>query len=167
MAAPPEQDFAAEEVDIWWGAYAGRTMVPRFVGCAILSALVVGMAWSVGAWRGAFLIRYGAGLIVAGLWLSQVGLWIYRMLALNYRLTTRHLYYERGFGHPGNPGIELGQITAISVMQGAVERWLGVGRIAIAATGNRLPLVLEGVRHANAVASEISRRVKQAQNALS
>src|SRR5436190_23066459 len=34
-----------QETDIWWGAYAGRTMIPSFVICALLTGLLVWCVW--------------------------------------------------------------------------------------------------------------------------
>jgi membrane protein YdbS with pleckstrin-like domain len=150
----------AEEVDVWWGAYAGRTMAPHFVACAVATLLILIMAWSIGAWRGAAVVRYGAELLVAGIWLAQTAVWIYRMLAINYRLTTRHLYCERGFSHPGRPGIDLGHIVSVAMTQGPVERWLGVGRVSITITGISSPLILEGVRHPESVVAQIDKQVQ-------
>ena len=30
----------AEEVDVWWGSYAGRAMAPSFAVCICLTALI-------------------------------------------------------------------------------------------------------------------------------
>jgi membrane protein YdbS with pleckstrin-like domain len=155
----------AEETDVWWGSYAGRTMVPGFLLCALLTVAVVGVAWSLGAWHGSAPARYAAQVCIVVLWGAQVGRWAYRLLALNYRLTTQRLFEDRGFHHPGSLGIELDQITQVVVERGPLERLLGVGRVrVITQASSEQILVLEGIRNAEQVAAEIRRRVQHVRN---
>src|SRR5215471_21703691 len=35
----------AEEVDLWWGSYAGRTMLPSFLVCLLATALIGWLTW--------------------------------------------------------------------------------------------------------------------------
>src|SRR5436309_1123391 len=34
-----------QEIDLWWGAYAGRTMTPSFIICALLTGLLILLVW--------------------------------------------------------------------------------------------------------------------------
>src|SRR4029077_1101477 len=34
-----------QETDIWWGAYAGRTMTPSFIICVLLTGLLILLVW--------------------------------------------------------------------------------------------------------------------------
>src|SRR5713226_9961117 len=47
----------AAEVDLWWGSYASRTMLPSFVLCVFLTGAIADLAWLLGAWHGSALIR--------------------------------------------------------------------------------------------------------------
>src|SRR5438067_10868763 len=52
VGSDPELEPAAaasnQEIDVWWGAYAGRSMSPMFALCTLVSvniSLVIGWAW--------------------------------------------------------------------------------------------------------------------------
>ena len=151
---PPDD---AEEVDVWYGSYAGRAMLPRFIQLALLSGFIIAVAWSLGAWRGSNAVRYTALAIIVALWLALALVWIRRFLGLNYRLTTKRLFYQFGFHHPGRPGIELRRIRQVAVEANRIERWLDVGRLRVF-LDQGAPLILEGVQHPFHVAKQIERR---------
>src|SRR5262249_12897306 len=81
-----------EEVDLWWGAYAGRKMLPEFVLCGIITALLFAMAWYFRTWHGN-VVRYLVQLAMGAVWLSELAKWAYRLVACGYRLTTRRVLY--------------------------------------------------------------------------
>jgi hypothetical protein len=139
-------------------------MTPSFVLCGLFSVAVVGVALYLGAWHGTNLARYSAHILIGTVWLIQLGRWVYRVAAINYRLTTRHLYIERGFGHPGKPGIDLAQVHEVLVVRRQLERWFGVGRICLLMRAADTPVVLEGVRDPERIALEIRRQVEVAAN---
>ena len=148
----------AEEVDVWYGSYAGRAMLPQFLQLCLLSILIVVVAVSLGAWRGVNAPRYTALGLLALLWLAQLLRWFHHVLFLNYRLTTRHLFCQRGIGHPAQPGVPLKCITQIMVEASRMERWLDVGRVRIFLQDAPSPIILEGVRHPFHVIRQIQRR---------
>jgi hypothetical protein len=116
--APPSEAEEVEEVDVWWGGYAGRTMVPELVLAGLLTVSIVGLAWYSGAWQNSNLLRSTTLILLGGFWLSQTARWLYRVLSTNYRLEYRLL-----------------------------ERLAGVGRIRIMVQDPAAPpLVLEGIR---------------------
>ena len=147
----------AEEVDVWYGAYAGRATLPRLIQLLLLSSLIIVLAWSLGAWRGVNAARYTALAVIAALWFVQAVSWLIYAIGLSYRLTTRRLFYQFGFRHPGQPGIALTRITQVSVEANRLEHWLDVGRLRIFVDQGP-PLVLDGVRHPFHVARQIERR---------
>jgi membrane protein YdbS with pleckstrin-like domain len=151
--APP----AEEEVEVWWGSYAGRTMVPGFLVCLLATT---GLIIAVYAWGGARNPRQLAYLISSPLWLVQTGRWLYRMTAFNYRLTNRRLFVSRAFRTAADV-VDLARVERVRVERGPLERRLGVGRVYVEAAGTP-PLVLRGVLHPNAVAGQISDQVQQA-----
>jgi membrane protein YdbS with pleckstrin-like domain len=153
-----------EETDIWWGSYAGRTMLPGFLLCLVLTILLLALDWYLETRNRRSDLISSAVLSLAGaLWLFEGTRWIYRMIAVNYRLTNRRLLYTRGFKVPESWSVELARITEVSVVRGPVERLLGVGRISIhAEDSNSSPLILEAVLAPQRVARLIRRRVHQA-----
>ncbi len=161
MAAPlPDK---TEETDIWWGSYAGRTMLPGFLLCLLLTIVLLALDGYLGSQNMRSDLISSAMVGLAGaLWLFHGTRWIYRTIAINYRLTNRRLLYTRGFKLPDGRTIELTQVTDVSVACGPIERLLGVGRIAIQVQdGNAAPLVLDGVPNPERVARTIRKRVRQ------
>jgi membrane protein YdbS with pleckstrin-like domain len=162
----PKRGRAAEmeEIDIWWGSYAGRTMLPGFLLCLLLTIILLAMDWSLKSRNARSDLISSAVLGVAGaLWLFEGTRWVYRLIAINYRLTNRRLLYTRGFKRPDSWAIELTQVTDVSVACGPIERLLGVGRIFIQVQDRHSPpLVLDGVLNPQRVARAIRRRMRQA-----
>ena len=154
----------AQEIDVWWGSYAGRAMLPGFLLCGLLTVFLLALDWylQTGKRRSDMMSSAVLGLVGA-IWLFQGTRWVYRMIAVNYRLTNRRLLYMRGFKLPDCWAVELARVTDVSVLRGPLERLLGLGRIQIKVHGVRLPsVVLEGVRAPERIARIIRRRVRQA-----
>src|SRR5262249_42686499 len=83
-----------EEVDVWWGSYAGRAMLPSFAVCTVLTALISFVThWWVHE-RGWLQLNFFG--LAGAVWLVQLTRWGRRFFTWNYRLTTRWLYVDRG-----------------------------------------------------------------------
>jgi hypothetical protein len=136
-------------------------LTPSFILCGLLTLVVLGVALYLGAWHGTTLARYSAHALIGIIWVIQLSRWGYRVVAINYRLTTWHLYVERGFRHPGNPGIEVAKVRQVLVTCNRIERWLGVGRVCIFLQETESPVVLEGVRDPERIALEIRKQLKR------
>lgn len=158
---PPTHAGHEEEVDIWWGAYSIRTMVPTFVLCGILTASIILLA--VLLWQEAHpqIIWHATMGLVIAVWIYALSRGAYRMAALNYRLTTHHLFRDRGFRQPGDGVVTLARVRQVLVERNAWEHLLGIGKVRIL-TDHEEPLVLEGVRHPEVIAEEIRLRVERA-----
>jgi hypothetical protein len=153
-----------QEVDVWWGAYAGRTMVPSFVLCGLVTAAVLG--------GGAYLalaydppplhLRYIAYALLAALWLVQLLRCGYRTISITYRLTTHRLLRDHGFIRPAAGEVLLACITAVRVKRSPLERLLGVGRVIVVSEEKAGRLVLHGVHRPERIALKIRRWVEHA-----
>jgi membrane protein YdbS with pleckstrin-like domain len=155
---PPAAD--AGEVDVWWGGYAGRTMLPVFAGCIFLTALLAGGSSFLG-W-GQAQVRISFYALTALLWLYPVGRWLYRSVAVTYRLTTAHLYVDRGFSYRSFEVIDASAIAKVEIEQSPLERRLGVGRVRLVTDGPRhRSVVLEGVYEPDRFAAAIHRVQQQ------
>ncbi len=156
----PETD----EIDIWWGSYAGRTMLPGFLLCLLLTISLLALDWYLETRNRRSDLVSSAVLGLAGaLWLFEGSRWVYRMIAVNYRLTNRRLLCTHGFKLPDSWAVELARVTEVAVVCGPLERLLGVGRICIQVqNGKSRPFVLDGVLAPERVARTIRRRVQQA-----
>src|SRR5258708_35307141 len=84
-----------EEVDVWWGSYAGPKLIPGAVLYGSLTAVLFGLAWYFREWHGN-VVRYWVQVAMALLWSVQIARWSYRLISTSYRLTTRRLLYYNG-----------------------------------------------------------------------
>jgi membrane protein YdbS with pleckstrin-like domain len=170
-AAPdvaPVDRVGAEEVDVWWGSYAGRTLLPSFAVCVFLTlaAVVAAVYFQRRYDLDPLAVRYAVYAIAALVWLGQLARWSYRVLTFSYRLTTRRLLLERSFFNSLRAAIDLRRIARIDVTQRPLERMLGVGRINVFEEGKSVPsMELCGVCRAEVVANVIREQAKQSLSA--
>ncbi len=146
-----------QETDVWWGAYAGRTMLPSFVLCGLITVvvIVVWLTW-VEYHLSELTARYTAYAVIGPLWLLQLGRWLYHILTQTYRLTTRRLYIERTFFHVPARVVDLRQVSEVAVEATALERRLKVGRVRLRTEDPQQPDVpLEGVYDPQQIARQI------------
>jgi len=156
-----------EEVDLWWGSYAPRTMAPSFMLCLVLTLAISAEAWSLGIWQEHSSARYTAQVLMVLLWAIQFTRWAYRIFAINYRLTNRRLFHEQGFHRPQNREIMLSRIHQVVVERGPLERLLRVGRLRVLAQDHSLPpIIFEGVPDPDHVAMAIRKQVHKARQQL-
>jgi hypothetical protein len=149
-----------EEVDVWWGSYASRTMLPSFVLCV---AATVGIAWLTWALLPARLVKFSFFGLSGGVWLLQLVRWGYRFFGFNYRLTTRRLFCHLGKLYQGNRELELAAVAQVVVRSRWDERLVGVGQIVVKAQSPATPpLILEGILQPARLAEEIRTRVQRA-----
>ena len=150
----------AEETDVWWGSYSMATMVPSLLVCLLLTGLI--------AWVGLAAVPHGyVQMWVFGLagavWLVQGVRWAYRVFGYNYRLTTRHIFADRGFLYKDYAALDLARVQRVLVKRSWMERLLGVGKIWIMPEDQTRPrIVLEGVRRPRGIAERIKELVKAA-----
>lgn len=150
-----------QETDLWWGSYSGWTMLPSFLGCLVVTVVI---GWLVGKLvprdlqQLAFLGSGGA------LWLFQFTRWGLRFFGINYRLTTRRLFRDKGYLHQDRLQVELKSVAEVRVMRNGFERLTGIGRLFLHFTDpSRPPVILDSVRQPHAIAELIRRAVHQAQ----
>src|SRR5260370_42382559 len=53
----PVLEEQGEEIDVWWGSYAARTLTPSFILCGLFTLVVLGVALYLGALHGTTLPR--------------------------------------------------------------------------------------------------------------
>jgi hypothetical protein len=149
----------AEEVDLWWGSYAGRTMTPSFLVCGLLTGLTTWAAWYFvpRAW-----VQLSALAAASVIWLVQLARWGARFFGWNYRLTTRRLFAVRGIRRLTVAAVDLADIAGVRVKRNWLERQLGVGRVIVERPDVRQPpLVLAGVCHPQRAADLIADAVRR------
>jgi hypothetical protein len=160
--SPERPPSDAEEVELWWGAYAGRTMAPGFVVCGVLTGTILVLAWLATPWVGSDFLHHAAQVVIGALWIWQAGRWAYRQVAINYRLTTRRLFVDHGFFRPANHALDLRQIREVTVLPGPWPQLFRVGRLRVLMNEpNSAPLLLEGVRDPEQVALKIRNQVRR------
>src|SRR5205823_296758 len=129
----------------------------------IVTLFILFSAWYLQEPRFPYLLR-SVELLLLTFWFLQLGLWIYRVLAIQYRLTTRRLFYQNGYGHPGPAGIPLVHVTRVLIEWGKLERFAKVGRIYVYLDSPASSyVVLKGVRGPEHIAHQIRKHVQRAQ----
>lgn len=154
-----------QELDVWWGAYAGRAMLFSFTLCALLTLAVAAGGWYFWHVRGqsAYFMRHVVLGLTGAIWFVQGLRWAYRTVSINYRLTTHRLFRDRGFHNPTAGTVILERVTDVAVEpRTALEQLVHVGRIRVTSEDDTPPLVLEGVYQPEHVAAEIRRQVQRA-----
>lgn len=154
-----------EEIDLWWGGYASRTMMPETLSCLLATGMIV-----TGA---ILLVHYGVPAVEARLtvyalagvlWLIHILRWLNRAAGYTYRLTTHRLYCTwgilAGLLHRHVPPVELARVTQVVLETTPVERLLNIGRVRLEMEGGAQPVELLGLFEARHVAEEIGRFVK-------
>jgi hypothetical protein len=144
-----------QERDVWWGAYAGRALLPSFLLCILLTLILTGVAVFLGVSEGrpSLPIRYAAYALTGIIWCFQLFRGGYRMVVWTYRLTTRRLFQEWSFWSAPYRAVELRHITRVVVERTAWERWLDVGRLRIVTPNGTWSL--EGIGQPEHVAGTI------------
>jgi hypothetical protein len=156
-----------QERDLWWGSYSGRAMLPSFIVCILLTAGFAGLSWYLFQTeyphRGDML-RYAVYALAGSIWVFQLVRWGYRMVALNYRLTTKRLFYSHGFLYPPRDAIALDAVERVLVEQDWFQQRLGVGSVRIImekGKGPGSPVVLTGVWIPHRIGEMIEKAVRQ------
>jgi hypothetical protein len=148
MTAPavPLQPADKEEVDLWWGSYAGRTLTPSFAVCLLLTAAIYATVHELVPQRGWMQLAF---LGIAGLvWGVQLARWCHRFFTCNYRLTTRYLYVDSGIRPLIARRVALQSIDRLEVRCNRLGTWLGVGDVRVFVKDTAAPpVVLRGLHH--------------------
>lgn len=160
-APPAEPD---QEVDIWWGAYSTRTMLPTFLLSILLSVnigLLTGWLWDEELAHPQ-LMWHLAVLLIALVWVFPLLLCGYRAVTYTYRLTTHRLFRDRGLHCPADGEVPLDRVRRVGVGFTSLERLVGVGQVWVEYDGGTAPLVLNGVYDPQPVADLIQAQAAKA-----
>jgi hypothetical protein len=154
----PEPD--GQEVDLWWGSYAARTMTPSLVVCVALTGLIAWAAW-LSLPRG--LVQLTIIGLAGAVWLFEAVRWSYRVFGYNYRLTTRRLFSSKGILLTSVRSVNLADVAQVQVRYVGHEKLIGVGKIIVRLEdAAQRPLVLPGVRSPERMAERIREFVDKA-----
>jgi len=147
-----------ENVDVWWGSYSSLTLLPSWIGCALVAVLIAWGCWYLqirGVLRLCFL---GIACLVC---LYQFVRWANRVFGCNYRLTTRELFCECRFMARSILRINLQHVARVETHRTGMEQLLGIGRVVLFLVDAKQPVVLEGVRHPQRVAEIVRGEVNK------
>jgi uncharacterized membrane protein YdbT with pleckstrin-like domain len=145
---PPDR----QEVDVWWGSYSIKSVLPGLLASLAASGLAVATAWLLP--HGSLEQLFALGLL--GLcWVALLLFWAYRVFGVNYRLTTHRLFVETGLRHRRLQAVELSKISQVAFKRTSLEEFLGTGRLFVDVQGSAAPLVLRGVLGAENIAEKI------------
>jgi hypothetical protein len=150
--------------DLAWRGYSGLAMLPSFVVCGALSALLLMSGWLFDDARG-IVERIGYLAVVGttgAVWIAQLFRWLYRGSTYIYRLTPWHLFIDHGFLYDRQPAVDLAGVTQVRWGADLFGRFFGTGWVAIG-VADRAELKLGGVRRPAAFAELIDASVKKVQ----
>jgi membrane protein YdbS with pleckstrin-like domain len=138
---------------VWEGSYSKLAMIGAWVaaGAGTLAAAILGLAagWDAKTWGTAL-------AVVAVAWLALLVRLIYMQLSVHYTLTRERFLHESGLLWRKQDRIETIDIDDVSVVQGPVQRMLGVGTVRITSTDRSTPeFVLAGIGDVRQVAAMI------------
>jgi hypothetical protein len=149
-----------EEVDVWWGGYASRTMLPSFLICILATVAIAWLAWMSLPSR---LVKISFIGLAGGVWLLQLVRWGYRYFGFTYRLTTRRLFCHLGELYGTDKELELAGVAQVVVRSRWDERLVGVGQVVvIPEKPTTPPIILEGILAPTRLAELIRTRVQRA-----
>jgi hypothetical protein len=147
-------------VDVWWGSYAGREMLPSFVVCLLATGVIAWLVWRFfppGERKLAFVGL--AGLV----WLIQGVRWGRRYFGMNYRMTNRRLFHLWGFLDSTKEQVELANVSQVLVRSNWYEKMVGVGQVILLLdNAPQKSVILKGVKRPGRVAEKFRVWVKQA-----
>jgi membrane protein YdbS with pleckstrin-like domain len=150
QAATQRQGADAGDQNIWEGSYSPKAMVGAWVVLGIITA--VGIAVCV-FFPAAIL---AVGIAVPALWVLQIAYLVYRRMAVHYQLTNHWFLHERGVLSRQSDRIEVIDMDDVTVVQGFIERMLGVGTIKITSSDRTHPvIVLPGIDEVRKVAGRL------------
>lgn len=94
---------------------------------------------------------------LAALWAGQFVRAAYRLLAYQYRLTTRRLFRQRGSLYPPEEPLDLATVARVEVQQSFAGRLARVGAVCVVPeeASGRLAVELAGVRRPRELAAKI------------
>lgn len=154
VQAPAAQD---QEIDVWWGAYDPRALVPGVLVGLTNTLLVIILAWLL--WRdhglSDSLARWLAYYLNAFLWAWHLVGWGWTLASTTYRLTTQRLLIWHGFRQLPPPPVHLRDLVEVQVQQTPLEKYLGVGKLLLHMRGSEERRLLAGVRHPQEIAGLI------------
>lgn len=159
MATTPEQ----EEIEIWWGGYSPRAMLPAVLYSLLGTVAIILTAWDVSErhWLPVRLPRYVAEALILLLWVVQLVRWLYRVTARNYRLTTRRLFLLAQFRMPC-VGIPLEAIREVRVTRTSFDRFLRLGRLHLRLNDRDKAVVIDGVEQPDRLAELLRQQIGRA-----
>jgi hypothetical protein len=166
MSAPPvdrgptdQSPHRAEEVDLWWGSYAGRAMLPSFAVCAVLTVLIL---WGARSWvpaRGWQQLTFFG--LAGAVWAVQLTRWGRRFFTWNYRLTTSRLYVDRGVWPLKAQRFDLSTVARVEVNGSPLAKRLGIGDVWVWFDDATPPVVLEALVAPRRAAETIREAVRK------
>jgi hypothetical protein len=149
-----------EEVDVWWGSFASRTMLPSFLVCLVATALIAWLTWAL---LPGHLMKLAFLCLAGTVWVFQGIRWGYRYFGYHYRLTNQRLFCHRGFVYTPLDQVELAEVARVLVQCNWWDRLLGVGQVLVQTDDpNREALIMEGVCKPARIAENIRVHVKEA-----
>ena len=155
------RDEVEDEEDLWEGGFSGKAMYGSWMLAALITICLLVAAIFLNQRFG----WIGCGVVVVGVWLYLIGYMMYRKITFRYQLTTQRFIHRAGLLKQTTDRIEMIDIDDVTVVQGIVERMLGVGTIKITSSDRSHPILLmqgiEGVKEVADIIDDTRRRERR------
>lgn len=141
------------ESDLWSGSYSPKAMIPHSIAAALFAIVLIIVGISIpaeGGWWTLIIVLMLSGPVAIGLRLA------YLRFSLHYHLTSQRMIHEVGLLRRVTDRIEMIDVDDVSMEQGFIERFLGVGTIRVTSSDRTHPeLVLRGIEEVKSIAEII------------
>jgi hypothetical protein len=154
-----------EEVELAWRGYSPLDLLPS---TAVFALVTCGTILALRPLLPAWVMREAIDAPLAAVWLLQAVRAMYRLLAYDYRLTSRRLFRSRGPLYPRETPLDLATVVRAEVRQTRIGRLIGVGTVRLIpedATPTRPAVELDGIRRPQALAGRIQEAATTARGA--
>jgi len=155
-----------QETDICLVPYAARQMVPSFVLCLAITALGLAYLWFEPAVAWPWFISVHPlvlHVVLGGLWVFQLFRFGYRKACTFIRLTTRRVFWNRGFLYGKGEVIPFSQVVRVEPTWNPINHLLAVGDVTLVRDGpSAAPVTLLGVPHPGEFVATLRQLVEKA-----
>lgn len=153
-AAQARQGDDEAEAEVWRGGFSSKAMIGQWLSAAVATVVML-IAVLVFSPASAYMWGFWA-LASACAWGGVACLLAYYKMSRKYQLTTQRFIHESGLLKRVTDRIEVIDIDDVSVVQGLLERMVGVGTIKLVSSDRSHPvLTLPGIENVKDVAAQI------------
>ena len=153
QAAASNRADDAPEQKLWSGSYSPKAMIGNWILAGLITIAAIA-AFVLSAFNP--IVLFVAAVIIIAIWVGMAGYLLIQRLSVDYELTSQRFVHRIGLLSRTTNRVEVIDIDDVQVVQGFVERMMGVGTIKILSSDTSDPVLqLKGIDDVNRVATMI------------